>query len=95
MTDTEHYVVPKPVYYRVFAWLAVLMVVTVAASRVDLEGWNVPVALVIAMAKACMIVLFFMHVRYTRPLVKLVACSGFLWVLIMFAFIAADVLTRE
>ena len=95
MTTTEHYVVPKGVYYRVFACLAVLMIATIVASRFDLEGWNVPVALAVAVTKATLIVLFFMHVRYAPPLVKLFACSGFLWVLIMFAFIAADVLTRD
>jgi len=95
MTAAEHYVVPKNVYYKVFVCLAVLMVATIVASRFDLEGWNVPVALAIAITKAALIVLFFMHVRYAPPLVKLFACSGFLWVAIMFAFMAADVLTRD
>ena len=90
-----HHVVPKSVYFQIFVWLAVLLVVTVAASRIDLEGWNVPLALGIAAVKATLIVMFFMHVRYGSPLVKLFSMCGFLWLVIMFAFVAADVLTRE
>ena len=95
MEASSHYVVPTRTYFVVFAWLTVLMVVTIAASRVDLEGWNVPVALAIAGIKATLIVLFFMHVRYGPPLVKMFAASGFLWLVILFAFLAADVLTRN
>lgn len=95
-SDTpSHYIVPKATYYQVFAALTVLMVLTILASRVDLEGWNVPIALAIAGIKATLIVLFFMHVRYGPPLVKAFAASGFLWLIILFAFIAADVLTRN
>jgi cytochrome c oxidase subunit IV len=90
-----HHVVPKSVYFQIFAWLGVLLVVTVAASRFDLEGWNVPLALGIAAAKATLIVLFFMNVRYGSPLVRLFAMSGFVWLVILFAFVAADVLTRN
>ena len=49
----------------------------------------------IAAAKATLIVLFFMHVRYGSPLVRLFAMSGFVWLIILFAFVAADVLTRN
>lgn len=89
------HVVPTSVYYKVFVALGILMVVTVMASRIDLEGWNVPLALAIAAAKATLIVLYFMHVRYGSPLVRLFAISGFVWLAILFAFVAADVLTRN
>lgn len=89
-----HHVVPKTTYYQVAFWLAVLMVLTVGASRLDLGDWNVPIALAIAGLKALLIVMFFMHARYGSPLLKLFAAGGFLWLLIMFAFIASDVLTR-
>jgi cytochrome c oxidase subunit IV len=90
-----HYVVPKPVYFKVSVWLFALMVATVVASQIDLEGWNVPVALAIAATKAALIVLFFMHVRYGSPLVRLFAISGFVWLAILFAFGAADYLSRN
>ena len=89
-----HHVVPKSVYFKVSIWLAVLFVLTVVAARIDLEGWNVPLALAIAAIKATLIILFFMHVRYSPRLVRLFAVSGFVWLTIMFVLMAADVLTR-
>ena len=90
-----HYIVPKSVYFQVGAWLAVLFALTVAASRIDLEGWNVPLALAIAAAKASLIILFFMHARYGSPLVRLFAASGFIWLAIMLVFLASDLLARN
>ena len=88
------HVVPKSTYYIVSVLLAVLLVLTVAAAKVDFGAWNVPIALAIAFAKAILIVLFFMHVRYGSPLVRLFAAGGFFWLLIMLAFILADVQAR-
>ena len=90
-----HHVVPKSTYFIIFAWLTALLVLTVAAAHVDLGAWNVPVALAIAMVKAMLIVLFFMHVRYGSPLVKLFAVGGFFWLLIMLAFVLTDVRMRS
>ena len=89
-----HHVIPKSTYYVVSALLMLLLVLTVAAARVDLGAANVPIALAIAIAKAILIVLFFMHVRYGSPLVRLFAAGGFFWLLIMLAFILADVQAR-
>jgi cytochrome c oxidase subunit 4 len=89
-----HQVVPKSTYVIIFVWLTVLLVVTVAAARIDLGAWNVPVALAIAVVKAVLIVLFFMHVRYSSPLVQLFAAGGFLWLVILLGFTMADVWAR-
>ena len=88
------HVVPKFTYYLIFALLAVLLVATVAASRVDLGMWNVPLALAIAVAKAALIVLYFMHVRYGSPLVRLFAAGGFFWLIILLAFLITDIQAR-
>jgi cytochrome c oxidase subunit 4 len=90
-----NHVIPKSTYYIVSAWLMVLLVLTVAAAQRDLGAANVPIALAIAIAKAILIVLFFMHVRYGSPLVRLFAAGGFFWLLIMLAFILADVQARS
>jgi cytochrome c oxidase subunit 4 len=90
-----HHVVSKQVYFIVAAILAVLLVATVGAARIDLEGWNVPLALAIAGVKAALIVLFFMHVLYSAPLVRLFAAGGFVWLVIMFALLAPDYLRRS
>jgi cytochrome c oxidase subunit IV len=90
----HQHVVAKSTYYHVAIWLGVLLVLTVAAAQVDLGDWNLPIALAIAITKAILIVLFFMHVRYGSPLLRLFAAAGFAWLLILFAFLASDVLTR-
>jgi cytochrome c oxidase subunit 4 len=89
-----HHVVPKSTYYVVSALLMLLLVATVVAARFDLGAANVPIALAIAIAKTILIVLFFMHVRYGSPLVRLFAAGGFFWLLIMLGFILADVQAR-
>jgi cytochrome c oxidase subunit IV len=89
-----HHTVSKSTYYIVFAWLAGLLVLTVAAAHFDLGRANVPIALAIALVKAILIVLFFMHVRYGSPLLRLFAAGGFVWLLIMLAFIMIDVRAR-
>ncbi len=88
------HVVPKSVYFTVAAALAVLLVVTVLAAQVHLGVWNTPVAMSIALAKAALIVLFFMHVRYGSPLLRVFAAAGFLWLLLMFLLMLPDYLTR-
>lgn len=90
-----HHVVAKKTYYIVSAWLMLLLVLTVAAAQRDLGAANVPIALAIAIAKAILIVLFFMHVRYGSPLVRLFAAGGFFWLFIMLGFILADVQARS
>ena len=89
-----HHVVPKSTYFLVSVVLGVLLVLTVAAAQLNLGHWNVPIALAIAIAKAALIVLYFMHVRYGSPLVRLFAAGGFFWLLIMLAFVMADVQAR-
>jgi cytochrome c oxidase subunit IV len=90
----QPHVVPIKTYLIVAAWLALLMVVTVSAAAFDLGIWNTPIAMAIALAKAALIVLFFMHVRYGTPLLRIFAAGGFLWLLILFGLTMSDVLTR-
>lgn len=87
--------VPISTYLKVFAALVLLLVLTVFAAEVHLGVFNTPIAMIIAFVKAVLIVLFFMHVRYSPPLVRVFAVSGFLWLLIMFVFTFSDVLTRH
>ena len=71
-----------------------LTVVTVAVSYVDVGPFNLAVALLVAVAKATLVVLFFMHVKYRHPLVWLSVFAGFFWLGIMFVFLFSDYLTR-
>jgi len=81
-------------YYVVFAALIALLVATVFAAEVDAGPLNFPIAATIATIKAVLILLFFMHVRYSTPLVWLVAGAGFFWLAILFGLTFADYLTR-
>ena len=82
------------VYYTVFAALMVLLIATVAVAEIDLEPWNFLVAAGIATVKALLIILFFMHVRYSEPLIWLVAGAGFFWLAILFALTISDYVSR-
>ncbi|MDA1305696.1 MAG: cytochrome C oxidase subunit IV family protein [Acidobacteria bacterium] len=88
------HVSPKGLYYSVFGGLFILTIVTVAIARVDLGPWNTPIALAVAGAKAMLVILFFMGVKYNNTLTKVVAASGFVWLIILFGITMGDYLTR-
>ena len=88
-------VVPLSTYLKVAAGLGLLLVVTVGAAQYDLGSFNTPLALTIAMAKAGLIVAFFMNLRYGSPLLRVFAAGGFLWLTILMILTLADVLTRK
>lgn len=88
------HVAPKSMYVMVFLALIVGTGLTVAAAEVDLGALNNVVMLAIACTKAALVVLFFMHVRWSTRLTWVVAASGFFWLLIMFGLTMQDYLTR-
>jgi cytochrome c oxidase subunit 4 len=91
---SEH-IVPRTVYVAVFTALLAGTGLTVAAAYVNMGGgFNVVVALTIAVTKATLVVLYFMHVRYSSRLTWVVVVSGVFWLAILFAFTFADYLTR-
>jgi cytochrome c oxidase subunit IV len=89
----EH-VSSKKLYYIIFAALLVLTYVTVGVSKIDLGAMNTIVAMAIAVTKALLVVLFFMHVRYSTKLTKLVVAGGFVWLGIMFLLTMMDFASR-
>ena len=82
-----------PVRYLVMAGLAllVLTVITVAVRFVDLGEANMPIAMGVAVVKATIVALVFMHLRWDRPFNLLVLVGSILFVLLMLAFTAMDV----
>ena len=89
----HHHIVPIKVYLAIFATLAVMTGVTIAIAWVDLGAMNIFVALAIAVFKATLVVLYFMHVKYSSKLVQLASVTGFVWLGIMLAFTFSDYLT--
>ena len=77
------HVVSTRVYLGVFVALLALTGITVWAARHDFGALNTPVALGIAVLKAVLVILYFMHVKYSPRLTKLVVASAFVWLAIM------------
>ena len=85
---------PKSTYYAIFGALMVGTVITVAAAFVDLGVLNFPVALTIAVTKATLVILFFMHVKYSSQLTKLFVGMAFFFLVILFGLTLTDYLSR-
>src|SRR4051812_40842977 len=81
-------------YVFVFLGLIVLTVLTTAVAFVDLGAFSVVAALGIACCKMLLVALFFMHVRHSSQLTKLVLAGALLWLGIMIFFTLADFHTR-
>ena len=91
---SEHIVPPK-VYVGIFLSLMVLTAATVAAAYVNLGALNIVVALAIATIKATLVVLYFMHARYSPKRTQLVIISAVFWLAIMLALTLSDYSTRH
>ena len=83
------------VYYTVFGALLALLAATVVAGVIDLGAASLLVAAVIATIKAALILLFFMHVRYSPTLTWAVAGAAFFWLAILFGLTFSDYSTRQ
>jgi cytochrome c oxidase subunit 4 len=90
---SEH-IVPVRIYVTVFVALLVLTATTTAVSAIDLGPWNTVVALAIAVFKATLVVLFFMHVKYSPRLIGVVIVGGLFWLAILLAITFSDFATR-
>jgi cytochrome c oxidase subunit 4 len=88
------HVSPKSVYYSIFAALMLLTALTVFAAFVNLGSLNFPVALGIAVIKATLVVLFFMHVKYSSHLTKLVVVTSLFFLFILLGESFMDYATR-
>jgi cytochrome c oxidase subunit 4 len=89
-------IVSRQMYYRVFAALLALTLLTWGIYHIDLGGQlNLVVAVVIAICKATLVVLFFMHVRYSGRLTWVFVGAGIFWLVLLIAFTMSDYLTRS
>src|SRR5689334_14124435 len=88
-----HHIVPVSTYLWVFLALMVLLVITLAAAMVNLGEWNLVIAVTIAVAKALLVVLFFMHLRWSSYLVRIFAGAALFWLAILFVLSLQDFLT--
>jgi cytochrome c oxidase subunit 4 len=88
--------IPSRLYYAIWIALMVLTVVTAKVATIDLGRFNTVVALCIATFKALLVVLFFMHVKYTSErMTKIVIISAIFWLLLMLTLGIVDYDTRH
>jgi cytochrome c oxidase subunit 4 len=90
---TEH-IVPVRIYLTIFAVLLVMTAATTAISSVDLGPWNSVVALGIAVFKATLVVLFFMHAKYSSRLTHMVILAGLFWIALLLLVTFSDFASR-
>jgi cytochrome c oxidase subunit 4 len=84
----------RTVYVTIFVALLCLTGLTVAAAETDLGVFNNVAMLGVAVTKATLVVLWFMHVRYGPRLIHVVIGAGLAWLAILIVFVLADYLTR-
>ena len=97
--DEHTHHVSMGTYYAVFAFLMVMLFLTVGAWWIDeykfpLGAWSIPIAVGIAVIKALAIVWIFMHVKFSSKLVQIFACTGIVFMGIMFVLTFNDYFTR-
>jgi cytochrome c oxidase subunit 4 len=88
------HLVPVRVYLTIFSLLMVLTAVTVSVSFLDLGPFNTVVAVLIAVTKMMLVILYFMHVRYSSRLTWAVVAGGFFWLALLLLMTLGDYLTR-
>ena len=88
------HVAPKSLYYLIFLALMIGTALTVLVAKFDLGPLNNIVMLTVACAKAMLVILYFMHLRWGSRLTWVVAGSGFFWLLILFSITMADYMSR-
>jgi cytochrome c oxidase subunit IV len=88
------HVSPKGTYYAIFGSLMVLTAVTVAVAFLEIGVFNFPVAISIAIFKASLVILFFMHAKYSSRLTKLIIGSAFFFLFVLLGLTLSDYLSR-
>ena len=89
------HVVPKKLYILVFAALIVFTALTTGVAFIDLGKWNTVAALAIAVCKGSLVALFFMHLRWSSGLMRMVLVAAFVWFAILVTLTLSDEFTRQ
>jgi cytochrome c oxidase subunit 4 len=94
MEQAQHHVVSPAIYIAIFLALLVCTGLTVGAAFLELGIFNPIVALAIAVVKAVLVVLFFMHVKYSTKLTKLTVCAGIFTFITLISMTLSDYISR-
>ena len=90
----HHHVIPITVLSRVCVALLILTVLTVGTSRLHLGMFAAPVAFLIALVKALLVMAFFMGLKYDTKLNRVIFATAFVGLALLFFFCALDIYTR-
>ncbi len=94
-TEVKHeHIVPVHVYVLVFVALEILATATALLAHLDLGAFNAVIAFAIAVTKMLLVVLFFMHARYSERIIHAVCAVAVFWFGIMVVLTESDYLTR-
>jgi cytochrome c oxidase subunit 4 len=88
------HVSPKSTYYAIFGALMAFTAITVGVAFVNLGSLNFPVAIAIAVTKATLVILFFMHAKYSSRLTQLVVGGAFFFLAILLTLTLTDYMSR-
>jgi len=97
MAETKEsvgHIVPAKLYVTIWAILMAMTITTVLVARADIGPFNVVVALVIATIKATLVVLFFMHLRYSPKLTMATVVAAMFFLFLLLGLTMTDYLTR-
>jgi cytochrome c oxidase subunit 4 len=90
----KSHIVPKKVYVLIWASLMVLLLLTWGIAQFNIGPFNIVAALTIAVTKMLLVILFFMHIKYSPGRTWVFVAAGFVWLLIMIDLTLGDYLTR-
>ncbi|MGC4081103.1 MAG: cytochrome C oxidase subunit IV family protein [Vicinamibacterales bacterium] len=91
---STHHIVPKSTYYLIFTLLMVGTALTWWVATIDLGMMNNVLMLGIAVTKATLVVMFFMHVKYSSKLIWLAVGTSVFFLLILIVLTLNDYLAR-
>jgi cytochrome c oxidase subunit 4 len=90
----EHHIISTRTYSMVFLALIIGTVITVWVAGFDFGAWNMVIAMLVATAKASLVLLYFMHLKYDNMLNRTIFLSAFFFLLLLFAFSMGDIVSR-
>lgn len=90
----EPHIVPPKTYLMILLALLVLTATTTGVAFLDLGIFNPIIALAIACLKAVLVILFFMHIRYSSRLMMLTVSAGFFTFMVLVTMTLTDYISR-
>ena len=88
------HVVPAKLYARVFGLLVLLALLTTGVAYINLGRFSIVAALTIAIVKMVLVILFFMHVRWSSKLTWVFVGAAFAWLMILIGLSFTDYISR-